>query len=141
MENVPGAAGLLRGAATHVIRLCGTMFGHRVFRHLLLASSDAWMDVPVRQHQGKTLGTRGVRDMKAFDYVDGNMFAPYSCYQAEKRGSLSELHDAMRFADGSFSYTGLIQGLPFSYGQFTATQLVAAALRTNLGVPSIRYRD
>eukprot|EP00965_Chrysotila_dentata_P051087 1693413-Pleurochrysis_carterae.AAC.1 len=79
--------------------------------------------------------------MKAFDYVDGNMFAPYSRYQAEKRGLLSELHDAMGFADGSFSYTGLIQGLPFSYGQSIATQLMAAALRINLGVPSIRYDD
>eukprot|EP00965_Chrysotila_dentata_P063663 2109435-Pleurochrysis_carterae.AAC.1 len=29
------------------------------------------------------------------------MFAPYSRYQAEKRGSSSELHDAMGFADGS----------------------------------------
>eukprot|EP00965_Chrysotila_dentata_P108040 3568473-Pleurochrysis_carterae.AAC.1 len=75
------------------------MFGHRVFRHRLLASSDAWTDVPVCRHHGKTLGTCGVRDMKAFDYVDGNMFAPYSRYQAEKRGSLSELHDAMGFAD------------------------------------------
>eukprot|EP00965_Chrysotila_dentata_P141159 4665820-Pleurochrysis_carterae.AAC.1 len=74
--------------------------------------------------------------MKAFDYVDGYMFAPYSRYQAEKRDSLSELHNAMGFADGSFSYTGLIQGLPFSHGQFIATQLVATALRTNLGVPS-----
>eukprot|EP00965_Chrysotila_dentata_P151937 5020399-Pleurochrysis_carterae.AAC.1 len=68
------------------------MFGHRVFRHRLLASSDAWTGVPACRHHGKTLGTRGVRDMKAFDYVDGNMFA-------EKRGSLSELHDAMGFAD------------------------------------------
>eukprot|EP00965_Chrysotila_dentata_P097372 3218668-Pleurochrysis_carterae.AAC.1 len=55
--------------------------------------------------------------MKAFAYVDGNMFAPYSRYQAEKRG------------------------LPFSYGQFVATQLVATALRTNLGVPTVRYDD
>eukprot|EP00965_Chrysotila_dentata_P182801 6036561-Pleurochrysis_carterae.AAC.1 len=62
-------------------------------------------------------------------------------YQAGKRGSLSELHDAKGFADGSFSYTVLIQGYPFSYGQFIATQLVAAALRINLGVPSIRYDD
>eukprot|EP00965_Chrysotila_dentata_P222325 6192894-Pleurochrysis_carterae.AAC.1 len=80
--------------------------------------------------------------MKAFDYVDGNMFAPYSRYQAEKRGySLSKLHYAMGFADLSVSYTGLIQRLPFSYGQFIATPLVAAALRINLGVPSIRYCD
>eukprot|EP00965_Chrysotila_dentata_P147788 4877939-Pleurochrysis_carterae.AAC.1 len=61
------------------------MFGHRVFRHHLLASSDAWTDVPACRHYGKALGMRGVRDMKAFDYVDGNMFAPYSRYQAEKR--------------------------------------------------------
>eukprot|EP00965_Chrysotila_dentata_P045154 1500178-Pleurochrysis_carterae.AAC.1 len=47
----------------------------------------------------------------------------------------------MGFADGSFSYTGLIQGLPFSYGQFIATQLVATALRINLGVPTVRYED
>eukprot|EP00965_Chrysotila_dentata_P085315 2815014-Pleurochrysis_carterae.AAC.1 len=45
----------------------------------------------------------------------------------------------MGFADGSFSYTGLIQGLPFSYGRFVATQLVATALRINLGVPSVRH--
>eukprot|EP00965_Chrysotila_dentata_P146691 4844160-Pleurochrysis_carterae.AAC.1 len=47
----------------------------------------------------------------------------------------------MGFADGSFSYTGLIQGLPFSYGQFTATQLVATALRINLEVPTVRNGD
>eukprot|EP00965_Chrysotila_dentata_P039129 1301293-Pleurochrysis_carterae.AAC.1 len=29
VENVPGAAGLLHGTAPHVVRLCGTMFGHR----------------------------------------------------------------------------------------------------------------
>eukprot|EP00965_Chrysotila_dentata_P121674 4022285-Pleurochrysis_carterae.AAC.1 len=79
--------------------------------------------------------------MKAFDYVDGNMFAPYSRCQAEKRASLSELHDAMGFTDGSFSYIGLIQGLPFSYGQFIAKHSVAATLRINLGVPTIRYDD
>eukprot|EP00965_Chrysotila_dentata_P152576 5042141-Pleurochrysis_carterae.AAC.2 len=50
-------------------------------------------------------------------------------------------HEAMGFADGSFSYTGLIQGLPFSYGQFIVTQLVAAALRVNLGMPLIGYQD
>eukprot|EP00965_Chrysotila_dentata_P153386 5070199-Pleurochrysis_carterae.AAC.3 len=138
VQIVPGAAELLRGAATHVARLCSTMFGHCVSRHRLLASSDAWMDVPACQHQGKTLGTRGVRDIKTSDYADGNMFAPYSRYQAEKRGILSELHDAMGFADGFFSCTGMIQRLPFSYGKSIATQLVAAALRTDLGVPSIR---
>eukprot|EP00965_Chrysotila_dentata_P213324 6187562-Pleurochrysis_carterae.AAC.2 len=116
VENVSGAAALLRGAAPHVVRLCGTMLGHRVFRHRLLALSDAWTDVPACQHQGKTLGTRGVRDMKTSDYVESNMFAPYSRYQAEKRGSLNELHDAISFADRSFSYTGLIQGLPSAMG-------------------------
>eukprot|EP00965_Chrysotila_dentata_P199386 6179351-Pleurochrysis_carterae.AAC.1 len=99
VENVPGAAELLCGAAPHAIPLCGTMFGHREFRHRLLALSDAWMDVPACQHQGMTLGTRGLRDMKTSDYVDVSLFAPYSRYQAEKRGSLSELHDAMGFAD------------------------------------------
>eukprot|EP00965_Chrysotila_dentata_P074403 2457379-Pleurochrysis_carterae.AAC.1 len=47
----------------------------------------------------------------------------------------------MGFADGSFSYTGLIQGLPSSYGQFITMQLVATALRINLGVPTVRYED
>eukprot|EP00965_Chrysotila_dentata_P077607 2560852-Pleurochrysis_carterae.AAC.1 len=28
VENVPSAARLLHGAAPHVVRLCGTMFGH-----------------------------------------------------------------------------------------------------------------
>eukprot|EP00965_Chrysotila_dentata_P113284 3743638-Pleurochrysis_carterae.AAC.1 len=67
------------------------------------------------------------------------MFAPYSRYQAEKKGFVERV--ARRIADGSFSYTGLIQGLPFSYRQFIATQLVATALRTNLGVPTVRYDD
>eukprot|EP00965_Chrysotila_dentata_P035432 1178663-Pleurochrysis_carterae.AAC.1 len=47
----------------------------------------------------------------------------------------------MGFADGSFSYTGLIQGLPFSYEQFIVTQLVATTLRINLGLPAVRYED
>eukprot|EP00965_Chrysotila_dentata_P015521 513426-Pleurochrysis_carterae.AAC.1 len=67
IENVPGATGLLHGAVPHLVRLCGTMFGHRVYRHRLLASSDGWTDVPACRYQGKTLSTRGVRNMKAFD--------------------------------------------------------------------------
>eukprot|EP00965_Chrysotila_dentata_P071291 2355985-Pleurochrysis_carterae.AAC.2 len=82
------------------------MFGHRVFRHRLLASGDAWLDVPACRHQCKALKTRGVREMKTSEYVEGNMFAPYSHYQAEKRGTLGKLHDTVGFAVGPLRTPG-----------------------------------
>ena len=42
---------------------------------------------------------------------------------------------AMGYDAGSFTYRGLIQGLPEGYGRLVGASLVALSLNRNLGMP------
>eukprot|EP00965_Chrysotila_dentata_P136808 4524673-Pleurochrysis_carterae.AAC.1 len=94
--------------------LCGTMFGHHVFRHRLFLSSDKLQLHLSCTHDGKHVESRG----RSQDQTrPANMHGPYSWRRAY-RGSTDDSHFAMGYEPGSFTYCGLTQGLPVSYGRW-----------------------
>eukprot|EP00965_Chrysotila_dentata_P202151 6180970-Pleurochrysis_carterae.AAC.1 len=48
---------------------------------------------------------------------------------------------AMGFDPGSYTCRGLERRLPVNYGKGTSSQLIAASLRANHGLPSVARRD
>eukprot|EP00965_Chrysotila_dentata_P055404 1838230-Pleurochrysis_carterae.AAC.1 len=62
------------------------------------------------------------------------MYDPYSWLRAF-RGSMDDLHFAMGFEPGNFTYRGLTQGLPVSHGRWVCSQLIAASIRLNFDLP------
>ena len=128
VENVMGArATMLREVqAEQIMMLCGTMYGHRVFRHRLVAFSHPVEQTRFCKHTGKYVGDNA----PCYNYALGNptrtpnMYTPYSRRSA-RHGSMDELHDAMGFPSGSFSYQGLVQGLPSGYGIHIASLLAS----------------
>eukprot|EP00965_Chrysotila_dentata_P262627 6214628-Pleurochrysis_carterae.AAC.3 len=83
-------------------------------------------------HQGKTLGTRGVRDMKTSDYSLPGQEARLLKRVARRHGLLRWVLLVHRVDPGTTVQLRAV---------YCYTQWVAVAVRTNLGVPSIRYRD
>eukprot|EP00965_Chrysotila_dentata_P188584 6172832-Pleurochrysis_carterae.AAC.1 len=59
-----------------------------------------------------------------------NMYGPYSLHLA-LRGSTDDLHFAMGYEPGSFTYPRLTQGLSVSSGRWVCSQLIAASMRLN----------
>eukprot|EP00965_Chrysotila_dentata_P186404 6154834-Pleurochrysis_carterae.AAC.1 len=59
-------------------------------------------------HEGKHLGSRG---HALSDQRETNMYGPYTWHRSS-RGKPDELHWAIGFDPGSFTYRGLTQGLP-----------------------------
>eukprot|EP00965_Chrysotila_dentata_P254994 6212065-Pleurochrysis_carterae.AAC.1 len=59
-------------------------------------------------HEGKHLGSRG---HALSDQRETNMYGPYSWHRSS-RGKTDELHWAMGFDPGSFTYCGLTKDLP-----------------------------
>eukprot|EP00965_Chrysotila_dentata_P088507 2922451-Pleurochrysis_carterae.AAC.1 len=62
------------------------------------------------------------------------MYGPYSWHRAF-RGSTDYLHFAMGFEPGNFTYRGLTQRLPISYGRWVCSQHIAASMRLNFDLP------
>ena len=98
LENVPESELYVTEPVTDRFRLCGTMFGHQVFRHRTIYCS-----YPIQQrfnckHDGKIVGSRGARfvpkDQVQEHYShlpDPNMYGVYSKpYQG--RGTIHEWH-------------------------------------------------
>ena len=147
VENVSGAEAVMRQWTPHTTTLCGTMFGHQVFRHRTIASSDPIHFGLRCSHEGKGVGDRGTARKKAdgsdrYASYDGpsNMYGPYS-WARSGGGSLAQLTEAMGFEPGSFTYTGLKLGLPMGYGHLVSTQLVVHSLARNNGVPRLSLQD
>ena len=114
---------LLKQETDHVITLCGTMFGHRVFCHRVIGLSDGVTFDLCCHHRDKGVGLREVgrinkqgEDRRARYDGPTNMYGPYS-WPHSTRGSLAEVIEAMGFETGAFSYRGLSQGLPLGYGR------------------------
>ena len=132
VEGVSGAIPTHEKLSPHRTTLCGTMFGHAVFRHRSIIFSDFAPHSLRCNHEGKVVGDKGLEPNPstpgASSSKPGNMYAPYS-WQSTSRGTLDELHHAMGFAPGSFTYRGLTQGLPSGYGQLIASQLTALYFR------------
>ena len=118
--------------------LCGTMFGHRVFRHRLFRSDH---DVTISlecNHDGKHLGTRSL--MERPGVPDGNMYGAYS-WRTTRRGTTQALLSALGFEPGALTYEGVRQALPIGYGRLMSARLVANALHANIGVPLYHRPD
>ena len=135
VENVRGAAAALNSdeSPSPLLTLCGTMFGHRVFRHRLIRSDSEIVIGLSCQHNGKTLGRRSLMESSARD-EESNMFGAYS-WQSTRRGSVEEITKAMGFTPGTFSYHGLKDALPLGYGRFLAARCTATYLLHNATVP------
>eukprot|EP00965_Chrysotila_dentata_P198689 6178956-Pleurochrysis_carterae.AAC.1 len=93
VENVQGAKPIFDHFGYPQVRLCGTMFGHRVFRHRLFMCSDEISMALSCNHEGKHLGSRG---HALADRRETNMYGPYSWHRSS-RGKPDELHWAMGF--------------------------------------------
>lgn len=140
MENVPESEPHVT-TALHTARLCGSMaVGLRVFRHrVFYCNYPAVVDLP-HIHDGKFVGSRGVRYSKENDteryghLPTPNMYGIYSQPQ-RGRGTLDEWHGAMGFDPGTFTRKGLVGALPLSYGRLLAPQMVAHFLHRSVGCP------
>eukprot|EP00965_Chrysotila_dentata_P153491 5073127-Pleurochrysis_carterae.AAC.1 len=91
VENILGAKGTVSEMFYTPTVLCGTMFGHRVFCHRLLFSSDQLQLHLNCAHAGKHVGSRG---HSKYQSRPSNMYGPYSWHRAF-RGSTDDLHFAM----------------------------------------------
>ena len=142
VENVPESEPYVRSHATAIARLCGTMMGHHVFKHrVFYCNYAATVELPHR-HDGKLVGSRGVRGSAAFNDAryaklpDPNMYGVYSKpYHA--RGTADEWHGAVGSPPGVYSTHGLAGVLPMGYGRLLCGQMLAHALNRSYGVPVV----
>ena len=142
VENVPESETLVTESVTKRVRLCGSMMGHRVFRHrTFYCNFEAEDDLP-HSHKGQWVGSRGVHysladDLLRFGHLPPpNMYGIYSS-PGPDRGTLDEWHGAMGFAPNTFTHKGLVGALPISYGRLLASQATAHALHRRFGHPLI----
>lgn len=142
VENVPESEPNVSEGVTSKARLCGSMFGNRVFRHrVFYCGYEARVDMP-HDHKGMWVGSRGVHystedDFKRFGHLPPpNMYGVYS-RPSVSRGSLSEWHGAMGFALDTFTVGGIVGALPVSYGRLLAPQMVAHYLSRGHGCPVV----
>ena len=140
VENVPESEPHVREAVVQRARLCGTMFGHHVFRHrVFYCNYPATIELPHR-HDGKYVGARGLRGSPAFNMERyghlpvPNMYGVYSRPYAA-RGTAHEWHGALGFVPKTFSNTGLSAALPMGYGRLLSCQMVAHAMYWTYGMP------
>ena len=144
VENVPESRHHVSTPVPTVLELCGTMMGHRVFRHrLFYCNYEAEADLP-HSHEGKWVGSHGVsfaaNHATAAEVDRSNMWGVYS-RRSNERGTDPEWHGAMGFAHGTFSRSGLVNALPHSYGRLLAAQQVAHLLHRQYSIPIWRPAD
>ena len=146
MENVPESERAVTEVVCKRARLCGTMMGHRVFRHRTFYCNYDADDELSHSHTGRWVGDRGVhhaeKDHSArFGHVPApNMYGVYS-QLSPGRGSTAEWHGALGFNPNTFSMTGLRAALPISYGRFLTAQMVSHVMHRKFGYPLIRPQD
>ena len=141
LENVPESEPYVTEPVTDRFRLCGTMFGHQVFRHRTIYCSYLIQQRFNCKHDGKIVGSRGARfvpkDQVQEHYShlpDPNMYGVYSKpYQG--RGTIHEWHGALGYAPNTYSARGLANALPVGYGRFLSGQMVATLANRILGCP------
>ena len=139
VENVTESQAYVTAPVTSAPVLCGTMMGHHVFRHRKFYCNYPLHPPTRHSHEGKVVGSRGIRGSAAFNAkFDGmptpNMYGVYSKPYME-RGSAHEWHGAMGAIPGTYSARGLAGSLPTGYGRLTAGQLIAHSLNRELGCP------
>ena len=142
VENVPESEPYVHAPTVSTARLCGTMMGHHVFRHrVFYCNYDVMLELPHR-HDGKLVGSRGVRGSAAHNRArfaslpDPNMYGVYSKpYHA--RGTADEWHGALGSPPGVYSTHGLSSVLPVGYGRLLSSQMVAHCLHRRYGTPVV----
>ena len=139
VENVPESQAHVSVSVASAPILCGTMMGHHVFRHRKFYCNYPLHPPTRHSHEGKIVGSRGIRGNAAFNAkFDGmptpNMYGVYSKPYME-RGSAHEWHGAMGAIPGTYSARGLAGSLPTGYGRLTAGQMLAHSLNRELGCP------
>ena len=138
VESVPESRAHVSEPVAATTLLCGTMMGHRVFRHRLFYSNYALSPPVNHDHSGKTLGDRHVASTVARQ--EPNMYGVYT-KPYTSRGSPSEWHGALGALPNTYSARGIIGCLPTGYGRLTASQMVAQSLHAEYGCPVWRSHE
>ena len=138
VESVPESRAHVSEPVTATTLLCGTMMGHRVFRHRLFYSNYALSPPVNHDHAGKTLGDRHVASTVARQ--EPNMYGVYT-KPYTSRGSPSEWHGALGALPNTYSARGIVGCLPTGYGRLTASQMVAQSLHAEYGCPVWRSHE
>ena len=140
VENVPESRIHVTETVQNTVTLCGTMMGHKVFRHrTFYCNYTAAIELP-HSHHGKWVGSNGVRFSPADDHhryghlPPPNMYGVYSS-PSGGRGTLAEWHGAMGFPLNTFSSKGIANALPISYGRLLTAQMIAHSLHRTYGCP------
>ena len=146
VENVPESEASVSESVTGIARLCGTMMGHRVFRHRVFYCNYKAVDALPHHHSGKWVGSRGLHysadnDFKRFGHLPPpNMYGVYS-QPSGGRGSLSEWHGALGYAPHTFSTKGIVGALPISYGRLLCAQMAAHHMSRMFYSPIVNPHD
>lgn len=112
IENVPAAP-----LNTHVVRLCGLMFGLKVFRHRCFQTSFVCFGLPHPSHNGKRIGegifsvAGGSGRWKTWGKIQRNVM----------KGTIAEWQDAMGI--DWMTRKEITQAVPPAYSAFLASQL------------------
>jgi hypothetical protein len=133
VENVPESRPHV-AQPTHQVTLCGTMMGHHVLRHRTIYSGHPVVVGLKHSHEGKTVGSRGMRRGSEPDEVAPNLYGIYSRRQVG-RGTYDEWHGALGQAPDTYSRRGIAGVLPLGYGRYLTAQMVARVMSRREGVP------
>ena len=145
VESIPESRAHVTEPTTAVTLLCGTMMGHRVFRHRLFYSNYDLSAPKRHDHLNKLLGGRnafnnGQFTDKAIMYQPPTMYGVYSKPHVA-RGTASEWHGALGALPSTYSARGIAGCLPTGYGRLTASQMVAHSLHQEFGCPVWRHHE
>ena len=133
VENVPECLPHLDHTCPYTL-LCGTMMGHRVFRHrIFLGNYEVQNDLP-HDHRGKKVGSRGLRLEDGMDVGPPNMYGVYSS-RSRHRGSHDEWEGALGSLPGTYTRTGIAGVLPMGYGRYLTGQMIAWLSHRRWGIP------
>ena len=134
MECVPESRAYVSEPVVATTLLCGTMMGHRVFRHRLFYSNYALSPPVHHNHAGKILGDK---------HTVGTATNMYGVYTKPHTlpGTPSEWHGALGALPNTYSSRGIVGCLPTGYGRLTASQMVAQSLHAEYGSPVWRHHE
>ena len=141
VENVPESLAHLPGdlvESVNTVKLCGTMFGHRVFKHrIFYCSYPATIGLP-HDHVGKLLGSRGISyvPVKNAAALEPNMYGVYS-RSSHERGTVAIWNGALGHPPETASIRGIAGCLPQGYGRYLTAQMVAHHLRQQWDMPVV----
>ena len=145
VESIPESRAHVTELTTAITLLCGTMMGHRVFRHRLFYSNYD-LSAPVRHdHLNKLLVGKSSFNNEQFAdktilYQPPTMYGVYSKPHVAS-GTASEWHGALGALPSTYSARGIAGCLPTGYGRLTASQMVAHSLHREFGCPVWRHHE